>query len=150
VAKLYELFDEYKVLNLTASNTNPSNNVEQNRQDDSFDDYVEYFTTVAPQTQKPQLDLYLEESTKDPKVDLDVLEFWKASSVSYPDLTNMARDLLTIPVSLVASESAFSIGKKVITPSRSSLNPEAVEALVCLQDCMCSKKDIGTAHVLFF
>jgi hypothetical protein len=38
----------------------------------------------------------------------------------------------------------------VITPSRSSLNPEAVEALVCLQDCMCSKKDIGTAHVLFF
>jgi hypothetical protein len=77
-------------LNLTASNTNPSNNVEQNRQDDSFDDYVEYFTTVAPQTQKPQLDLYLEESTKDPKVDLDVLEFWKASSVSYPDLTNMA------------------------------------------------------------
>jgi hypothetical protein len=30
VAKLYELFDEYKVLNPTASNTNPSNNVEQN------------------------------------------------------------------------------------------------------------------------
>jgi hypothetical protein len=48
VAKLYELFDEYKVLNLTASNTNPSNNVEQNRQDDLFDDYVEYLTTVAP------------------------------------------------------------------------------------------------------
>jgi len=24
------------------------------------------------------LDLYLEEPTKDPKVDLDILEFWKA------------------------------------------------------------------------
>jgi hypothetical protein len=46
-------------LNPTASNTNPSNNVEQNWQDDLFDYYAEYLTTVAPQTQKSQLDLYL-------------------------------------------------------------------------------------------
>ena len=103
VTKLYELFDEYKVLNPSPSITNPSNNVEQNRQDDLFDDYADYLTTVAPQSQKSSLDLYLEEPTKDPKVDLDILEFWKASSVSYrPELASMARDLLTIPVSSVA------------------------------------------------
>ena len=44
--------------------TNPSNNVEQNRQDDLFDDYADYLTTVAPQSQKSSLDLYLEEPTK--------------------------------------------------------------------------------------
>jgi len=95
------------------------------------------------------LDLYLEEPTKDPKIDLDILEFWKASSMSYPELASMARDLLIIPVSSVASESAFSIGKKVITPCRCSVNPETEEALVCLQDWV-RAKDIGTVHVLIF
>ena len=64
VTNLYELFDEYKVLNPSPSITNPSNNVEQNRQDDMFDDYADYLTTVAPQSQKSSLDLYLEEPTK--------------------------------------------------------------------------------------
>ena len=59
--------------------------------------------------------------------------------MSYPELASMARDLLTIHVSSVASKSALSTGKKVITPCRSSLNPETVEALVCLQDWVRAK-----------
>ncbi|MFQ6643119.1 hypothetical protein Gotur_017958 [Gossypium turneri] len=35
-----------------------------------------------------------------------------------------------------ASESAFSMGKKVITPLRSSLKPKTVQAVVCLDDWM--------------
>ena len=117
VTKLYELFDLMTTRHeFWQSITNPSSNVEYNRQDDLFDDYADYSTIVAPQSQKSQLDLYLEEPTKDPKVDLDILEFWKASSVSYPELASMARDLLTIHVSSVASKSALSTGKKVITP----------------------------------
>ncbi|KAI9912316.1 hypothetical protein PsorP6_005926 [Peronosclerospora sorghi] len=45
----------------------------------------------------------------------------------------MARDILTIPVSSVASESAFSIGRRKLRPWRSCLKPEMVRALVCSQ-----------------
>ena len=67
-------------------------------------------------------------------MELDVLEFWHGSSMRYPELSLMARDLLTIPVSTVASESAFSLGGKTISPTRSALKPKTVQALVCLQD----------------
>ena len=46
----------------------------------------------------------------------------------------MAKDLLTIPASTVASESAFSAGKRVITDRRSRLSDKSVEVSVCLKD----------------
>ncbi|MFQ6628655.1 hypothetical protein Gotur_007627 [Gossypium turneri] len=45
-----------------------------------------------------------------------------------------------------ASESAFSMGKKVITPFKSSLNLKTVQAIVCFDDWMRAKgfsKEIG-------
>ena len=75
-------------------------------------------------------------------MELDVLEFWHGSSMRYPVLSIMARDLLTIPVSTVASESAFSLGGKTISPARSALKPMTVQALVCLQDWRRAEYDI--------
>ena len=46
----------------------------------------------------------------------------------------MARDVLAIQVSTVASESAFSAGGRVVDPYRSRLDPEMVEALICTKD----------------
>lgn len=46
----------------------------------------------------------------------------------------MARDILAIPVSTVASESAFSTGGRTIDDYRSNLLPATVEALKCSQD----------------
>ena len=46
----------------------------------------------------------------------------------------MARDVLAIPVSTVASESAFSTEERVLDPFRSSLTPKLVEYLICTQD----------------
>ena len=46
----------------------------------------------------------------------------------------MARDLLTPPVSTVASESAFSAGNRVLDDRRSRLTPDILECLICLKD----------------
>ena len=41
---------------------------------------------------------------------------------------------LGIPTSTVASENAFSLGRRVVDPFRASLTPRMVEALVCTSD----------------
>ncbi|KAL4592155.1 hypothetical protein LXL04_005141 [Taraxacum kok-saghyz] len=78
--------------------------------------------------------MYLDEPRSDIGEDLDVLSFWKAHQYRYPELASMARDILSIPVSTVASESAFSNGGRVLDQYRSSLNHDIVEALICSKD----------------
>ena len=46
----------------------------------------------------------------------------------------MARDVLAMPVSMVAYEFAFSTGHRVLDSFRSSLTPRIVEALIGTQD----------------
>lgn len=46
----------------------------------------------------------------------------------------MARDILTIPISTVSSESAFSTEGRVLDPYHSSLKAETIEALICTQN----------------
>ena len=49
-------------------------------------------------------------------------------------LSKMARDILAVPVSTVASEAAFSTGGRVLDAFRSSLSPKIVQAIICAQD----------------
>ena len=54
---------------------------------------------------------YLLESFEDPNVeDFDILMWWKMNYFRYRVLSQIARDVLAIPISTVASEFAFSIG----------------------------------------
>jgi hypothetical protein len=46
----------------------------------------------------------------------------------------MAQDILGVPVSTVASESAFSLAGMVVDKNRCSLLPKTVEVLMCTQD----------------
>ncbi|KAG6522301.1 hypothetical protein ZIOFF_019439 [Zingiber officinale] len=85
---------------------------------------------------KSQLDLYLEE----PKLefayyqDLDILDHWKNQKHRYPTLALMACDVLAIPTTTIASESAFSIGARVLTKYRSCTFHEKVQALICTRN----------------
>ena len=98
----------------------------------TFSDYDMYVQSTSSQEEKSELDLYLAEPVKKLNEDIDILDYWSKSAARYPQLATMARDILAVPVSSVASESAFSLSKKVITPNRSSLKPKTVEALMCL------------------
>ncbi|GJW70991.1 zinc finger BED domain-containing protein RICESLEEPER 2 [Tanacetum coccineum] len=66
--------------------------------------------------------------------DFDILTWWKINSPRFPIVSRMAKDILCIQVSTVASESAFSASGRVLDPYRNSLAPNIVEALVCTQD----------------
>ena len=52
----------------------------------------------------------------------------------YPILSTIAHDIFAIPSSTVTSESAFSLGGRIVDPFRASLTPRMVEALVCTSD----------------
>ncbi|KAG4204969.1 hypothetical protein ERO13_A04G073701v2 [Gossypium hirsutum] len=61
------------------------------------------------------------------------------SSIRYHEFSLLARDLLAILILIIASVSAFSTGKKVITPLRSSLKLKMVQVIVCFDDWMRAK-----------
>ncbi|CAN1347844.1 Putative AC transposase [Linum perenne] len=64
----------------------------------------------------------------------DVLKWWSSYGIAYPILSEMAKDMFGIPISTVASESAFSLGGRIMDEFRTSLHPTMLEALVCASD----------------
>ncbi|KAM3198904.1 hypothetical protein P3L10_034341 [Capsicum annuum] len=69
----------------------------------------------------------------------DILCWWKVNEPRFTILTEMARDVLAIPISSVSSECAFSTEGRVIDPFRSSLTPKLVQSLICLRDWLRSE-----------
>ena len=94
----------------------------------------ERYENTSLLNQKTQLELYLDEPKVEKTKKLDILNFWRGNEVRFPELSMMARDVLSIPVSSVASESAFSVGGRVLDQYRSSLKLDVVEAIVCSRD----------------
>jgi hypothetical protein len=75
-----------------------------------------------------------------------ILEWWKVAGTRFSILRKIAYDIFAIPVSTVASESAFSTSGRVLSEHRSRLTPEILEALMCSQAWLRNKyqdSDIG-------
>jgi hypothetical protein len=84
---------------------------------------------------KSEVEDYLSEPTYRPNdnghMSFCALEWWKLNSGKYRVLSQMAADVLAIPISTVASESTFSARGRVIDPFRASLDSSTVQTLIC-------------------
>ncbi|XP_024026908.1 zinc finger BED domain-containing protein RICESLEEPER 2-like [Morus notabilis] len=84
---------------------------------------------------KNDVDRYLTDHMEDlTRSNFDILDWWKNNATNYKVLSLVARDILVILVSTVASESAFSTRGRILDPFKSSLSPKIVEALICTQN----------------
>ena len=105
------------------------------------EEFAQYKSRRRSRVHKSELDAYLEEACEEDGDDFDVLAWWKRHAEKFPILASMARDFLAIPLSTVASESAFSCGGRILGDTRSSLNPDTLQALVCAKDWLFIPKE---------
>ncbi|CAL2260675.1 unnamed protein product [Prunus armeniaca] len=113
-----------------------SNNIGESVGDDFLDDLIREVEESDETVVSHEVDSYLTDPlafvSKD--VFFDILMWWKLNGPKYPVLAAIAKDVLSIQPSTVASESCFSTGGRVIDAFRSSLTPRSVEALICMQN----------------
>jgi len=71
---------------------------------------------------RSELDQYLEDEMVDIQTKgFDILDWWKVAGTRYPTLRMIARDIFAIPITTVASESAFNTSGWVLSEHRSKL-----------------------------
>ncbi|CAN0926668.1 Putative AC transposase [Linum grandiflorum] len=120
--------------------------VPQTETDIEFDDtFADYNMEDKMVGNSAELDRYLTDAREGGNgvdEEFNILGWWKAvGSYKYPTLSEIAKDILAIPISSVASESAFSNGGRVLDDFRSSLLPSIVEALICTEDWLRNPDD---------
>lgn len=78
--------------------------------DNSFAMEFEKDMNMSQSMNKNEVDLHLMETSEKATPSFDMLNWWKVNSTKYPTLAEIAKDVLAMPLSTVASQSAFSIG----------------------------------------
>ncbi|BFG15467.1 hypothetical protein CerSpe_017410 [Prunus speciosa] len=104
--------------------------------DDFLDDWIREVEESDLAVVSHEVDCYLGDPLALVSKDayFDILMWWKLNGPKYPVLAAIAKDVLSIQTSTVASKSCFSTGGRVIDVFRSSLTPRSVEALICMQN----------------
>lgn len=115
---------------------------------DDYDAYVQKKKRAKTSLVRTELDHYLEEEVLPRSPDFDILLWWKLNGIKYPTLQAIAKDILAIPISTVASESAFSTSGHILSPHRSRLHWTTLEALMCARSWLWSTENSGMLTVL--
>ena len=66
--------------------------------------------------------------------DFSILSWWHDHKNTYPILSRLAKDVMTVPASTISSESTFSLAGRVIEERRRRLTCDMVEILSCIKD----------------
>jgi hypothetical protein len=66
--------------------------------------------------------------------DFNILTWWKSHNQTYPILSIITKDVLTVPASTISSESTFSLAGRVLEERRRRLTTDMVEVLSCIKD----------------
>jgi hypothetical protein len=92
----------------------------------------------APIFSHPQVSELTNYLDSDPVSQFDdsfnILPWWHDQKRTYHVLSILAKDILTVPVSTISSESAFSLCGRVLDERRRSLSPEYVEMVSLIKD----------------
>ncbi|PKU67427.1 zinc finger BED domain-containing protein RICESLEEPER 1 [Dendrobium catenatum] len=110
-----------------------------------LDQYLQQ--TLSSQSIKSDFDLYLEEPVyiyKDgPDDSFNVLAWWKLNAAKYPILSLVARDTLPIPLGNVTTR----IEDRPLSQYLNSLNPLALQSMVCAQDWLRGEMEANVEEV---
>ena len=127
----------------------PLHNEIDEAMEEEIDDYFIELEKEKQLAAKGELERYLDEFSEKFTLEFDILAWWKVNSVRFPTLSKVAKDVLAIQSSTVASESAFSTGGRTLDRFRSSLTPITAEVLICCQDWLRnSNKPIQIEEIL--
>ncbi|XP_061374142.1 zinc finger BED domain-containing protein RICESLEEPER 2-like [Gastrolobium bilobum] len=142
--KLYMLFEKYSGNNSSNSNVQSavptqSSSIQKKFKEISegiFQEFKMHHQQLATKSGRSQLDVYLDEPNLnfDYHENLDVLQWWKDNNYRFPDLSLMARDLLSIPIIRVGSESTFSIGARVFNKYKCRRMTKNIQASICARN----------------
>jgi len=129
-----KFYDYYK---LTSANTSSSHQPSSSRRRlNDFDQQVEDDLGLDSSTNN-DFDEYLNqarESIRDENGEQQLLAWWKNRESQFPHLSKVARDMLAMQASLVASEQAFSAGRFIEGEYRYSLAKDSMEISVLFRD----------------
>ncbi|KAL4651936.1 hypothetical protein ACB092_01G196900, partial [Castanea dentata] len=137
---LFELFAEYDIENIdrgvifSQASSSTSTSSAAHEHDDTMRDYdlfVSNATTNIGQRSRDiisEFELYASEKVSP-----------RTEQFDYPTLERIARDILAIPMTIVASGSAFSTSGRLLSPHRSRLHHDTLEALMCGQSWLWSE-----------
>ncbi|MFS7985228.1 putative HAT dimerization domain, ribonuclease H-like superfamily [Helianthus anomalus] len=117
------------------------------------DDFYAFLKSrTIENTLKSEVEVYLEEPNYIvlENKEFDELNWWSQNSSKFPVLSKMDRNIFSIPITTVASESTFSARGRILDDYRSSLTKDMVELFVCGGDWIksTSKTSIQTLEQL--
>jgi len=101
---------------------------------DALKDFYSFRASKNLMLCQTEIKRYFTEDVETPSETFDALMWWKINSAKFSILSEVARNVLAIPITTVAFESAFSTRGRVIDPFWSSLVPKTVEALTYSQN----------------
>ncbi|KAK9195357.1 hypothetical protein WN943_003478 [Citrus x changshan-huyou] len=147
--KVEELCNSLKELLISYNSANPnsvgkSNCIVQRSEisefagSSSLDPFAQYkkikASTQDGYEEQNEVERYLSDKTEMMNENFGILNQWSLNWHKYQNLSQIAKDILTIPVSTVTSESPFGTEGRILNPFRSSLTPKTIKSLICTQN----------------